>query len=36
VIAGKDPQLEKAVELLMKDVKKTPDVTIPKAPLRAK
>jgi tricorn protease len=36
VIAGKDPQLEKAVELLMKEVKKTGDVSIPKAPVRAK
>lgn len=36
VIAGKDPQLEKAVELLMKEVKKTADVTIPKPPVRAK
>lgn len=36
VIAGKDPQLDKAVELLMKEVKKTADVTIPKPPVRSK
>lgn len=36
VIAGKDAQLEKAVELLMKEVKKTGDITIPKPPVRAK
>lgn len=36
VIAGKDPQLEKAVELLMKDLKETAPVKKPIGPSRAK
>ncbi|ACU58424.1 S41 family peptidase [Chitinophaga pinensis] len=35
VIAGKDPQLEKTVELLMKDIKETPAVQKPVGPVRA-
>lgn len=35
VIAGKDPQLEKTVELLMKEVKDTPPVKKPAGPVRA-
>ena len=35
VIAGKDPQLEKTVELLMKDIKETPAVKKPAGPVRA-
>jgi tricorn protease len=35
VIAGKDAQLEKAVELLMKELKETPAVKKPAGPVRA-
>jgi tricorn protease len=37
VIAGHDPQLEKAVEVLMADLKKNPPVkaTRPKYPIKA-
>ncbi len=35
VIAGKDPQLEKTVELLMKELKETPAVRKPAGPVRA-
>ncbi|MBW8686276.1 S41 family peptidase [Chitinophaga rhizophila] len=35
VIAGKDPQLEKAVELLMKEIKEIPAVKKPAGPVRA-
>lgn len=35
VIAGKDPQLEKAVELLMKELKDAPAVKKPAGPVRA-